>query len=142
MLGCHSAAGNELNSEGVTYESAVRNDDAGDGERRADFGDGERGTAFGDGERGTAFGDGERLLLADLGAERRGVASEVGEKGCVAVERRVLRRVPAIVSSSPRRYPRQYCESVSSTSLYAGLVKKVTQSPYVYPSASDPPVVA
>ncbi len=116
MLGCHSAAGDELNSEGVTYESAVRDDAAGDGERRGAFGDGERGAAFGDGERGATFGDGERLLLADLGAEPRGaarlfnwgrLASEVGEKGCVAVERRVLRRVPAIVSSpSPLRYPR------------------------------------
>ena len=98
MLGSHSTVGDELNSSGVTYESAWSDaaEDAGDGERLG------------------AAGDGERLLLALLGAVRRGVArlfscgrfaSEVGEKGWVAVERRALRRV-AIVCS--RRLARKH----------------------------------
>ena len=87
MLGFHSPLAAEENSAEVTYAPAVRGDPA---------------DAPGDGERLAAAGEGERLLLAALGAERLGVArlfscgffaSEAGEKGCVAVERRVLRRI-------------------------------------------------
>lgn len=99
ILGFHSTVGNCLNSEEVTYDP-----EAGDGDRErwglmCCLGDA---AAGGVRCRRTA-GDGERLAPAFFGAAARlflwgFLASAVGEKACVAAERRVLRRVPGIVA--------------------------------------------